>query len=86
LRIPSTLLIFALLSGCAQPALRTGADDPAQVTQSINLAGFPPEYKRGFKAGCEHAYDRASIRPKGAGSFMQGWQDGLEYCSPRKPR
>ncbi|MGP1677204.1 MAG: hypothetical protein ACTS6J_08615 [Burkholderiales bacterium] len=59
---------------------------PAQVTQSIKLAGFPPEYKRGFTAGWESAYDRTSMRPKGTGSFVQGWQDGLDYCSPRKRR
>lgn len=56
------------------------------MTQSINLAGFPPEYKRGFTAGWESAYDRASMRPKGTGFFVQGWQDGLDYCSPRKRR
>jgi hypothetical protein len=86
MRISGTLLMFTLVSGCAQPGLRTGAEHPAQVTQSINLAGFSPEYKRGFTAGCESAYDSASSRPKGAGSFTQGWQDGRGYCSPRKPR
>jgi hypothetical protein len=85
-RNSNALLMLTLLSGCAQPALRAGADHPAQVTQSINLAGFPPEYKRGFTAGCESASDSGSVRPKGAGSFVQGWQDGLDYCSPRKSR
>lgn len=86
MRTFTSLLITVLLCACAQPALRTGADRPAQVTQSINLSGFPPEYKRGFTAGCESAHERTSIRPKGAESFVQGWQDGLAYCSPRKPR
>jgi len=86
MRISSLLLLFALLSGCAQPGLRPGAEHPAQVTQSINLAGFPPEYKSGFTAGCESARDKTSGRPKGAESFVQGWKDGRDYCSPRKSR
>lgn len=86
MRIFCTLLILTLLSGCAQPGLRAGAEHPAQVTQSINLAGFPPEYKTGFTAGCESARDNSSSRPKGAQSFVQGWKDGRDYCSPRKPR
>jgi len=83
------LLLSAVVAGCASPALRAGADNPAQVTNSINLSGFPPEYKRGFTAGCESAKDaaaRSPLRPKGDGSFVQGWQDGLDYCRPRKPR
>ena len=86
MRVSSILLIFTLLSGCAQTGLRAGAEQPAQVTQSINLSGFPPEYKRGYTAGCESAHDGASKRPKGADSFVQGWQDGHDYCSPRKSR
>jgi hypothetical protein len=77
MRTATSLLILALLCACTQPALRTGADHPAQVTRSINLSGFPPEYKRGYTAGCESAHDSASIRPKGTESFAQGWQGGL---------
>jgi len=86
MKLSLSLLIFTLLSGCAQPGLRAGAEHPAQVTQSLNLSGFPPEYQRGYTAGCESAHDRASRRPDGAGSFVQGWQDGRDYCSPRKSR
>jgi hypothetical protein len=59
------------------------------VTNSINLSGFPPEYKRGFAAGCENAKDgsgRAAPHSKGDASFVQGWQDGFDYCRSRKPR
>ena len=83
------LLLCAGLAGCASPTLRAGADDPARVTNSINLSGFPPEYKRGFSAGCERAKDasgRPAQRPKGDASFVQGWQDGADYCRPGKPR
>lgn len=88
MRILVSLLLIAVPAGCASQPLRVGADDPAQVSNSINLSGFPPEYKRGFGAGCEHARDagRPPQRPKGDASFAQGWQDGIDYCSPRKAR
>lgn len=87
MKIAVSLLLVASLAGCASPGLRAGADDPAHVTSSINLSGFPPEYKRGFGAGCEAARDaRAAQRPKGDASFVQGWRDGVDYCSPRRPR
>jgi hypothetical protein len=88
-RIAVLLLLSAVLAGCASKSLRAGADDPAHVTNSINLSGFPPEYKRGFGAGCENAKDasgRSAPRPKGDASFVQGWQDGVDYCRSRKPR
>ena len=88
MRIAVLLLLCAVLAGCASRSLRVGADDPAQVTNSINLSGFPPEYKRGFTAGCEsakYASGRTVQRPKGDASFAQGWQDGVDYCRPRKP-
>jgi hypothetical protein len=89
MKIAVFLLLCAVLNGCTSPNLRAGADDPARVTDSINLSGFPPEYKRGFTAGCENAKDapgRAAQRPKGDASFAQGWQDGIDYCRPKKAR
>ena len=89
MRIAVLLLLSALIGGCASQSLRVGADDPAQVTNSINLSGFPPEYKRGFAVGCESANDtssRSAQRPKGDASFVQGWQDGADYCRSRQPR
>ena len=89
MRIAVLLLLCAVLCGCASRSLRVGADDPAHVTNSINLSGVPPEYKRGFAAGCEIVKDasgRAAPRPKGDASFVQGWQDGADYCRSRKPR
>jgi hypothetical protein len=88
-RIAGLLLLSAVLGGCASESLRVGADDPAHVTNSINLSGFPPEYKHGFAAGCESAKNpssRSAQHPKGDSSFVQGWQDGVDYCRSRKPR
>jgi hypothetical protein len=85
----AALLLLTLLAGCAPQSLRPGAEDPAQVTRSINLSGFPPEYKRGFGAGCadaKSASGRAPQRPKAEPAYVRGWVDGVHYCSPRAPR
>ena len=88
-RFGTRLLLVALLGGCAQPPLRPGADNPAQVTNSINLSGFPPEYRRGFSAGCADA-GRTSRRDSrhrlSTSAFVNGWQDGVDYCRTRKGR
>ena len=55
------------------------------MTSSVNLSGFPPEFRRGFTDGC--AAVRASEtaqRPKGEAQYVAGWQDGSDYCKPRK--
>lgn len=81
------LLSFcAVLTGCASTSLRPGADEPARVTDSINLSGFPPEYKRGFTAGCEyarHGSAGSARHPKGDAALVQGWKDGRDYCTRR---
>lgn len=75
----------ALVStGCASPEVRPGAENPRTVTQSINLSGYPPEFQRGFKDGCDAARSRNSTKPKTADQYGQGWNDGFDYCSPRK--
>ena len=86
MRVLLVLSFIATICGCASPTLRAGAEDPARVTQSINLSGFPPEYKQGFASGCEAASGRGAQRPKGAGADAQGWQDGFDYCKPRTAR
>jgi len=85
--IGTTLLLCALFGGCASPPLRAGADNPARVTNSINLSGFSPEYKRGFSAGCENVRSgRVAQREKGDAAFARGWRDGRSYCSPKPAR
>lgn len=83
------LPLCAALTGCNSQSLRPGANNPAQVTQSINLSGFSPEYKSGFAAGCASVQDASGRRnkppPKDA-TFVQGWRDGVDYCKPRAPR
>jgi hypothetical protein len=80
------LLLAALAAACTSDAdLRPGARDPATVTSSVNLSGFPPEFRRGFTDGCaaSRANDAAQ-RPKGEAQYVAGWQDGFDYCKPRK--
>lgn len=83
------LSLGAILAGCASTSLRPGAEDPARVTDTINLSGFPPEYKRGFTAGCEyarHASARPAQHPRGDAALVQGWKDGKDYCTQRTRR
>ena len=85
----TALLLCAVLAGCASQFLRPGANDPAQVTHSINLSGFPSDYKSGFAAGCasaENASGRREKHPSKDALFAQGWRDGADYCRARKPR
>lgn len=81
------LLALLIAAGCAtQEPLRPGADRPETVTSSINLSGFPPEYRRGFTEGCAAARaNDASRRPKGDGQYTVGWSDGFDYCRAKKP-
>ena len=82
----------AALFGCGDLAVRGAGPEPASpspsapggASRSINLSGFPPEYRRAFDDGCAAAKrgDPAS-RPRGDGSVAQGWSDGYAYCRPR---
>jgi hypothetical protein len=78
--------LAALAAGCASDAdLRPGARNPATVTSSVNLSGFPPEFRRGFTDGCAAVRASESAhRPKGEAQYVAGWQDGFDYCKARK--
>lgn len=80
------VLALAAMAGCASQARRPGADDPPQIARSVNLSGFSPKYKQGYTAGCEAASGRGAPRPRGSGADAQGWQDGFDYCKPRRTR
>lgn len=76
-----------LLAACATPdePLRPGAAQPATVTNSINLSGYPPEFRRGFTDGCTAARENpGGTRPKAEGQYAVGWSDGFDYCRPKK--
>jgi hypothetical protein len=82
----AALAALILAAACARnDNLRPGAQSPATVTGSVNLSGYPPEFRRGFTDGCgaARASDTAQ-RPKGEAQYVAGWQDGFDYCRPRK--
>jgi hypothetical protein len=86
-RVLAAVFVLAI-AGCASTddTLRPGAQNPATVTSSVNLSGYPPEFRRGFTDGCAAARAGSpSSRPKGDGAYSVGWNDGFDYCKSRKP-
>jgi hypothetical protein len=78
------LLLLTLVAACASTDnLRPGAERPATVTDSINLSGFPPEFRKGFTDGCSAARWGRTAAPKAEGQYAVGWRDGFDYCKPR---
>lgn len=75
-----------LIAGCAgDDNLRPGAQHPSTVTSSLNLSGFPPEFRRGFTDGCAAVRASGSAqRPRGEAQYVAGWQDGFDYCKPKQ--
>jgi hypothetical protein len=82
------ILLLMLTGGCASSDnLRPGAERPSSVTSSVNLSGFPPEFRRGFTEGCSAARSVfPTARPKAEGQYAAGWQDGFDYCKPRSAK
>ncbi len=80
------LIVLIGVAGCASDeSLRPGAQNPGTVTRSINLSGYPPEFRRGFGDGCAVARTgQNALRPKGEAQYVAGWQDGFDYCQPKK--
>jgi hypothetical protein len=73
-------------AGCAttpEPPPRPGAGNPATVTDAINLSGYPPEFRSGFREGCAVARGGSGTKPKGDGPFAVGWNDGFSYCKSK---
>lgn len=57
---------------------------------TLNLSGFPPEYRRAFVAGCNRASAGgepadAPRAKEGAMLVAQAWRDGFDYCK-RNPQ
>jgi hypothetical protein len=75
-------------AGCAtttpEPPARPGAQNPATVTDAINLSGYPPEFREGFREGCAAARGGSGTKPRGDGQFAVGWNDGFSYCKAKR--
>jgi hypothetical protein len=80
------VLLAGLLSACASgPMTPSAATAPAP---NVNLAGFPPEYRKAYGEGCAHARgggasSQAPAFQQGAQQAAQGWRDGFDYCKRR---
>jgi hypothetical protein len=80
----AVIVPLALLAACTSTDnLRPGAERPATVTDSINLSGFPPEFRKGFTDGCSAARGGRTAAPKAEGQYAVGWRDGFDYCKAR---
>jgi len=73
------LIAIALLYACTAP----------KKDASINLAGYPPEFRAGYLDGCESSKrsigqkkdeDRFRHDPQ----YASGWRDGYDICGKRK--
>jgi hypothetical protein len=76
-----------VLASCATTTDRpVGTERARTTTQGLNLAGFPPEYRRGYTDGCAAVgVVPKPARPGGDMQFQQGWADGFSYCTRKRP-
>lgn len=88
--------LAALLCGCvalqptapveSKPAPTTPAPSPtapARPLPNVNLAGYPPAFKEGFRDGCDSfrgTYRRDPARFGKDNNYTIGWQDGFSIC------
>ena len=83
----SVLAVSTLALAACAGSVRPGAEHPESVTRSINLSGFPPEFRRGFSDGCAAARaGQSGLQPKEEGQYRLGWHDGFDYCAPQKSK
>ena len=83
-RRAAAIVLAVALAGCAG-SVRPGANDPETITRSVNLSGFPAEFRRGFTDGCAAARaGQSGLQPRGEGQYRLGWRDGFDYCAPQK--
>ncbi|MEO8164835.1 MAG: hypothetical protein ABI619_05505 [Betaproteobacteria bacterium] len=57
--------------------------------ETVNLAGYPPEFRAGYADGCESSKrssgrTRDDERFKRDAQYASGWRDGFDICSKRK--
>ena len=72
--------------GSAPDTAPVGPERAQRTTRSLNLAGFPPEYQRGFREGCAVVGSGKPTPPSGDAQLVQGWRDGFSYCTRRPPQ
>ena len=75
MKFPLLVLLAAAVAGCAGYKVST---------PSLNLSGYPPQFKEGFAEGCQAAKEgsrhRDEARFKSDTQYAAGWRDGYSVC------
>jgi len=74
--------VALLVIGCSTSPTQT---DKSQV----NLAGYPPSFRDGYKDGCDSSRraagtTRDETRFEDDAMYAAGWRDGFDICSEKK--
>jgi len=93
------MLLISLACGCATIGpgggpgpMPYGTPTPSQPQgnpnppSSVNLQGFPLEYRQGYADGCASisgSERKDAMRFKNDGQYRTGWQDGNALCRKR---
>jgi hypothetical protein len=59
------------------------AGAPSRPLPNLNLSGYPPVFKEGFRDGCDSFrgnYRRDNSRYGKDNDYTIGWQDGFSIC------
>lgn len=67
----------------APPASPAPQTPPARPLPNVNLSGYPPAFKEGFRDGCDSfrgTYRRDANRYAKDNDYTIGWQDGFSIC------
>lgn len=83
------LALAAVLPACTTTQSPPAQSKPAPATPpprplpNVNLSGYPPAFKEGFRDGCDSfrgSYRRDANRFNKDNDYTIGWQDGFSIC------
>ena len=85
------LALTGLLGACHSMSPETPAGAPLSPRSgpNVNLSGYPPAFKDGFRDGCDSlrgTYRRDNSRFGKDNDYTLGWQDGYSICGRQKNR
>lgn len=82
--------LMVLLVSCSsnQPVSNSQPGSQPSSKLSVNLSGYPPEFKQGYSDGCASAgvfamRKRDEGRFKTDTNYATGWRDGFSICKSR---
>lgn len=93
MRLPGALVavaMVALIAACGTTTQSaTGGSASGSSGPNVNLSGYPPAFKDGFRDGCDSL--RGSYRRDGArfgkdNDYTLGWHDGYSICGRQQYR